>query len=165
MDEDEKLETVSTHQNIEKLELELKTLDEKLNKLLDGYLDGVIESEIYKTKKNEVFEQKLKITEDLEQIKQNGSSWLEPFREFIGSALSCAKIARAKNTSEELAFFGKTVGSNFLLTNRQLAVSYKKGFAELCATPPAQSHSRLNFADSFSVDLYRKIRTQFRTQR
>ncbi len=40
-------------------------------------LDGVIESEVYKTKKNEVFEQKLKITEDLEQIKQNGSSWLE----------------------------------------------------------------------------------------
>ena len=151
LEEDEKLDIISIHENIEKLEQELRALDEKLNKLLDGYLDGVIESEVYKTKKNEVFEQKLKITEELEQIKQNGSSWLEPFRNFIGSALLCAKIARAKNTSEEIAFFGKTVGSNFFLTNRQLAVSYRKGFAELCAPPPAQSQSRLNFADSLSV--------------
>ena len=151
LNEDEKLETVSIHENIEKLEQELKDLDIKLNKLLDGYLEGIVDSDSYKIKKNEVFEQKLKINEELEQIKQNGSSWLEPFKEFIGSALTCAKIARAKNTSEELAFFGKTVGSNFFLTNRQLAVSYKKGFAELCATPSAQSHSRLNFADSFSV--------------
>ena len=151
LDEDEKLETVSIHDNIEKLEQELKDLDIKLNKLLDGYLEGIIDPEIYKNKKNEFFEEKLKINEELEQIKQNGSSWLEPFKNFIGSALSCAKIARAKNTSEELAFFGKTVGSNFFLTNRQLAVSYKKGFAELCATPPAQRQSRLNFADSLSV--------------
>ena|SRR3989338_93697 len=118
-------------------------------------LDGVIESEIYKTKKNEVFEQKLKINEELEQIKQNGSNWLEPFREWIGSAFTCAKIARAKNTSEELAFFGKTVGSNFFLTNRQLALTYKKGFAELWLNPPSQSHSRLNFADSLSVGVTR----------
>ena len=151
LNEDEKLETVSIHENIEKLEQELKDLDIKLNKLLDGYLEGIVDSDSYKIKKNEVFEQKLKINEELEQIKQNGSSWLEPFKEFIGSALTCAKIARAKNTSEELAFFGKTVGSNFFLTNRQLAVSYKKGFAELCARPPAQSHSRLTFADSLSV--------------
>ena len=155
LDEDEKLEAVSMHQNIERLEAELKTSDIKLNKLLDGYLEGIVDPEIYKLKKNEFFEEKLKINEELEQIKQNGSSWLEPFRNFIGSALSCAKIARAKNTSEELAFFGKTVGSNFFLTNRQLAVSYKKGFAELCAPPPAQSQSRLTFADSLSVGVLR----------
>src|SRR3990167_7242921 len=151
LDEDEKLEAVTIHDNIEKLEQELKDLDIKLNKLLDGYLEGIIDPDSYKTKKNEFFEEKLKISEDLEQIKQNGSSWLEPFRNFIGSALLCAKIARAKNTSEEIAFFGKTVGSNFFLTNRQLAVSYKKGFAELCAPQSAQSQSRLTFADSLSV--------------
>ena len=155
LDQDEKLETVSIHENTERLEMELKVLDLKLNKLLDGYLEGIIDPEIYKTKKNEFFEEKLKINEELEQIKQNGSSWLEPFKNFIGSALSCAKIARAKNTSEDLAIFGKTVGSNFFLTDRRLIPVYKKGFAELCAPPPAQSQSRLNFADSLSVGVER----------
>ena len=95
-----------------------------------------------KIKKNEFFEEKLKIQEELKQIKQNGSSWLEPFREWVGNVLSCAKIARAKNTCSDLSIGAKTVGSNFFLTNRQLAVSYKKGFAELCAPTPAQSQLR-----------------------
>ena len=151
LDEDEIEEQKLAEENVQKLKLELETMDKKLNILLDSFLDQVIDNETYKKKKNEFFEEKLKISEELEQIKQNGSSWLEPFRNFIGSALSCAKIARAKNTSEELAFFGKTVGSNFFLTDRRLVPEYNQGFAELCALPPAQSHSRLNFADSLSV--------------
>ena len=47
LDEDKKLETVSIRQNIEKLEGELKEIDIKLNKLLDGYLEGIIDPEIY----------------------------------------------------------------------------------------------------------------------
>ena len=95
--------------------------------------------------------------EEIEKIKTGGSIWLEPFREWIGSALSCAKIARicpsvsAKNTSEEIAFFGKTVGSNFFLTNRQLSLNYNQGFAELCATHPAQRNSKVLASKSFSV--------------
>ncbi len=151
LDEDEKLETVSICENIEKLKLELKDIDIKLNKLLDGYLEGIIEPEVYKSKKNEFFEEKLKINEELGQININGSSWLEPFKNFIGSALSCAKIARAKNTCSDLAIGAKTVGSNFFLTDQRLVPEYNQGFAELCAPSSAQSHSRLNFADSLSV--------------
>src|SRR3989338_10069504 len=129
-------------ENLKRLDQEIKTLDQKLNLLLDSYLDGVIDANTYKNKKNELFEEKLKKEEEIAKIKTDGSSWLEPFREWIGSALSCAKIARAKNTSEEIAFFGKTVGSNFFLTNRQLALNYNQGFAELCASPSAQRNSK-----------------------
>ena len=93
----------------------------------------------YKLKKNEFFEEKLKISEELEQIKQNGSSWLEPFRQWIGSALSCAKIARAKNTCHDLAIMAKTVGSNFSLLNRRLAVELEFPFAVLQTPPPVWS--------------------------
>ncbi len=151
LDEDEKLETVSIHDNTLKLEQQLKDIDVKLNKLLDGYLEGIIDPEIYKTKKNEFFEEKLKISEELEQIKQNGSSWLEPFKNFIGSALSCAKIARAKNTSHDLSIMAKTVGSNFFLTDRRLVPEYNQGFAEVCASGGAQTQPSVRFADSLSV--------------
>jgi len=64
-------------------EIETKQLNEqvqeteiKLNRLLDGYLDQVIEPEIYKQKKNELFEEKLKLEEKKSQIEKNGNSWL-----------------------------------------------------------------------------------------
>ena len=128
LEEDERLENISVHQNTGRLELELVQLDEKLNKLLDGYLEGVIDGEIYKQKKNELFEEKLRIQEDLGKIKTEGSSWLESFREFSESAFSCAKTARAKNTGQDLVNLAKTVGSNFFLDNRRLSLSYKQGF-------------------------------------
>ena len=131
LDEDEILEKQNAQDNILQLEEKLPILEEKLNKLLDSFLEGVVDSETYKNKKNEFFDEKLKIQEDLAKIRAGGSSWLEPFSEWVGSALSCAKIARAKNTCEDLAIFSKTVGSDFFLTNRQLSINYKLGFAEL----------------------------------
>ena len=150
LERDELLEKQNKEENLKRLEQETKTIDQKLNLLLDSYLDSVIDADTYKKKKNEIFELKVKMQEEIAKTKDNGSTWLEPFREFIGSALSCAKIAHAKNTSEEIAFFGKTVGSNFFLTDRRLVPSYNLGFVELCATLPSQSQPSAHFADSLS---------------
>src|SRR3989338_4357855 len=151
LDEDEINEKKLAEENVTKLQLELENLDKKLNILLDSFLDQVIDNETYKKKKNELFEEKLKITEEIEKIQTTGSSWLEPMREFVGSALSCAKIARAKNTCSDLAIGAKTVGSNFFLTNRRLVPTMNKGFAELCAPTPAQSQSSDSSRISLSV--------------
>ncbi len=131
--------------------------------LLDSYLDQVIDAETYKNKKNEFFEEKLKISEEITKIQDNGSYWIEPLKTFIGSALSCAKIARAKNTCSDLAIGAKTVGSNFFLTNRLLAVEYNQGFAELWLPPPSQSRPTQDSAESLKVDVYEKIRTSFQS--
>ncbi|TSC85393.1 MAG: Recombinase [Microgenomates group bacterium Gr01-1014_7] len=105
IERDETIEEQSREENLQKLAQELKTLDQKLNLLLDSYLDNVIDA---------------------------------------------AKIARAKNTCSDLAIGAKTVGSNFFLTNRRLVPEYKRGFAELCVPPPAQSQTSARFADSHS---------------
>jgi len=70
----------------ENLEAELKSLEEKstevetkLNRLLDAYLDQVIEPNVYKQKKNELFEEKLKVLEKIAQIEKKGTFWLELF--------------------------------------------------------------------------------------
>ena len=128
LERDELLNQQSQSKIIENLKIELEAINKKQNFLLDSFLDQVIDNDTYKHKKNELFETKIKLEEDLGKIKDNGLSRLEPFREFINVASQCGKIARAKNTNEELAFFVKTVGSNFYLDNRRLAVSFKQGF-------------------------------------
>ena len=161
LERDDALERSNTEENLNKLNLELEDLDRKLNILLDSYLDQVIDAEIYKNKKNEIFEKKLQLKEEIAKMESGGSSRLEPMKEFVDRALLCGKIALAKNTKEDLAIFAKTVGSNFFLTDRQTCVSFKLGFDTL----HSQRQSSDGFSDSngnsLSVETYKKIRTFF----
>jgi len=118
IERDELLEKQSSETTLQNLKTEIQEVDRKQNTLLDSYLDSIVDPEAYKTKKNELFEAKLKLQEEITKIEEGGSSWLEPMREFINVAINCDKIARAKNNCEELAFFAKRVGSNFFLSNR-----------------------------------------------
>ena len=117
----------------------------KLNRLLDGYLDQVIEPEVYKQKKNELFDEKLKLEEKKSQIEKNGSCWLEPMREFVNCALQAQKIARAKNNCHDLSIMAKKVGSNFFLLNRRLSADLNYAFKALAtgggvaSAPPCES--------------------------
>ncbi|PJE68662.1 hypothetical protein COU96_03145, partial [Candidatus Shapirobacteria bacterium CG10_big_fil_rev_8_21_14_0_10_38_14] len=104
-----------------KLNSQTQETEVKLNRLLDGYLDQVIEPEIYKQKNNELFEEKLKLEEKKSQIEKNGTFWLEPMREFVNCALQAQKIAREKNNCRDLAVVAKKVGSNYSLFNRRLS--------------------------------------------
>ncbi len=131
LDEYEVIEKQNQEANVQRLEEESRQVEQKLNLLLDSYLEGVIDPETYKSKKNELFERKLKLQEEIGQIRTDGSVWLEPFREFMNVAKNGAKIARAKNNCEELASFAKNIGSNFFLTDKHLSADYKKGFDTL----------------------------------
>ncbi len=111
----------------------------KLNRLLDGYLDQVIEPEIYKQKKNELFDEKLKLEEKKSQIAKNGTVWLEPMREFVNCALQAQKVARAENNCHDLSIMAKKVGSNFFLMNRRLSANLNYAFAALSAEGGAAS--------------------------
>ncbi len=161
LSKDELLEEQFQATTIEKLEIELEAINKKQNFLLDSFLDQVIDNDAYKQKKNELFETKIKLEEDLLNLKDNGSSRLEPLREFINVASQCGKIARAKNTNEELAFFVKTVGSNFFLDNRRISVSFKQGFDVVHSLRVSSPRFLDSGTSSLSVETYEKVRTSF----
>ncbi len=133
------------------LDGQIQKSEVKLNRLLDGYLDQVIEPEIYKQKKNELFDEKLKLEEKKSQISKNGTIWLEPMREFVNCALQAQKIARAKNNCHDLAIMAKKVGSNFFLMNRRLSANLDFAFAALSAEAGAASAAPTSFAISKMV--------------
>jgi hypothetical protein len=117
----------------QKVDTDIQETEVKLNRLLDGYLDQVIEPEIYKQKKNELFDEKLKLKEKKSQILKNGTVWLEPMREFVNCALQAQKIACAKNNCHDLSIMAKKVGSNFLLKDRRLSTNLNYAFAAVSA--------------------------------
>ncbi len=149
--EAEEKDKLEGEKEINQLDSQTQETEIKLNRLLDGYLDQVIEPEIYKQKKNELFEEKLMLEEKKSQISKNGTVWLEPMREFVNCALQAQKIARAKNNCHDLSVMAKKVGSNFFLMNRRHSANLNYAFAALSAEAGAASCAPTAFAISKMV--------------
>ena len=137
--EAEKKDKLNAEVEKKQLDRQVQESEVKLNRLLDGYLDQVIEPEIYKQKKNDLFDEKLKLEEKKSQIEKNGTVWLEPMREFVNCALQAQKVARAENNCHDLSIMAKKVGSNFFLFNRRLSANLNFPFAALSAEAGAAS--------------------------
>ena len=122
---------------LQKLSFSLTELEKKLDKLLESYLEEIVDTESYQKKKEKLLQQKQFLKEKIVEIKTKGLSWLEPLNEFIKEAADAAKIARAKNSCHDLSIMAKTAGSNFFLKDRRLSASFKKGgFDALAAEAP-----------------------------
>jgi len=152
-------EKINSETAIVRLSSEIQEIDQKLDKLLEGYLDQIVDPQIYQRKKNELVETKIKLKEKMGSISKNGNEWLRLMREFIQVAALAAKIARAKNNPDELCSIGKKVGSDYSLNNRQLSCRYETGFSALAARTTAACAASYS---PFLWTLYEKIRTEFR---
>ena len=151
LERDELIEKQSSETTIQNLKTEMQEIDRKQNTLLDSYLDSVVDPETYKSKKNEMFESKLKLQEEIAKVEETGSNWLEPMREFVNCALQAQKIARAKDNCHDLSVMAKKVGSNFFLMNRRHSANLNYAFAALSAEAGAASCAPTAFAISKMV--------------
>ena len=105
--------------------LKLSEVEEKLSKLLDGYLNGLIKPDQYKLKQEELINQKVKIEEGIKKFREGTSIWLEQMKEFINDA-NTARIVSQGDSLEEIANFAKKAGSNITLNDKKVVVSLKK---------------------------------------
>jgi hypothetical protein len=155
---DEINERKTAENKISLLKPHLSNIEQKLDRLLTGYLDKVIETGEYQTAKKKLIEEKTNFEEQISCFEKNQFQWVELVRDFINSALEAHKIARAKNYGEELSFFAKKVGSNYFLSGRRLEFIPSRGFNALAAPAPAAS-APLHLHDLRCV--FEKIRTDF----
>lgn len=102
----------------------MKAIEIKLDRLLEAYLDKLIDSQTYQDKKNELIQAKAGLQENLKEINTAGNTWLEPFSDWTEQAFHAWKTMRAKNNGHELTFMAKTVSSNLFLENQKLLVDY-----------------------------------------
>ena len=132
--------------------------NERLEKLLTGYLDQVINKEEYQVAKNKLMEEKSEIEEEISKIKIGEFRWVELVREFIFSALEAHKTAREKNNWQDLYNLAKKVGSNYFLNDRCLEFVPSGGFQALAECAGSASAT---LPISKLYPLYIKLRTIF----
>ncbi|PJE70057.1 hypothetical protein COU97_01670 [Candidatus Shapirobacteria bacterium CG10_big_fil_rev_8_21_14_0_10_48_15] len=109
----------------------IKELKQKLQFILDSYLDQVIEREIYLEKKSEVMSQVKTLEEQNIRFEQKQNDWLEPFREWINEAANAAKIARDNDLFVKRVLASKIFGSNLVLENKKARGSAQNQWAAL----------------------------------
>ncbi len=113
----------------------IKELKQKLQFLLDSYLDQVIEREIYLEKKSKLMSEIKTLEEQNIRFEQKQNDWLEPFKNWINEAANAAKIARDTNLFNKKVLALKIFGSNLVLENKKARGSAQNQWAALCAAP------------------------------
>jgi DNA invertase Pin-like site-specific DNA recombinase len=159
---DEQTEKQNAKTELQNLTIELSDLDQKLNRLLEAYLDTLIDSENYKQKKNELTEDKCRIENRIDQLKDGNLIWVERMKEFIFCAQECAKIARAENNGHDLKIMAQKVGSKYFLKDHKIEFSLLPPFQLLAAPAPAASRE---FESDRILRLYQEVRNHFKSQR
>ena len=110
-----------------RLDDELKSVDQKLSKLLDLCFSGVIDQKEYQTKKEELLKRKYEIRSKLDKFNTGRMGWLEPMKEFI---LTCNSVGKAikENNWFKLREICQKAGSNFKLSNKKLSFDFQSPF-------------------------------------
>jgi site-specific DNA recombinase len=106
------------------LDFQLKETDQKLDKLVNAFLDGSIEKEIYLAKKDDLIRAKVSLSKQKDDCGQKGNYWIEPMREWILSATGAAKLASSENYDDLKSFAGK-IGTNRRLRDREIFWDWK----------------------------------------
>ena len=111
---------------VQNLQEEKSEVEQKMDKLLDLFIDGKgITPEEYQAKKQKMLNEKLDIEQKIKDFEQTGNNWLEPMKEVILLS-SQAKILLLHSDKTEIRQFLKNVGSNFILARSGLFFSELK---------------------------------------
>ena len=100
-------------------------LDERLDKLVEGYLDNLIDENTYKRKKQELIEQKTSFKNEKESLhSKQMSGWIEPTRDFVKTLCQAEKITKEESL-KEISIFVQKIGTNRLLSAKSVSWVWK----------------------------------------
>ncbi|MBI5222346.1 MAG: hypothetical protein HY980_02510 [Candidatus Magasanikbacteria bacterium] len=92
--DEEKQQAQSVDAFVQDINQKLIAVQDKLEKLLEGYLDNLVDEETYKRKKEELVQQKITLKNEKHALGQKRmSGWIEPTRNFVNTLIQAGKIA------------------------------------------------------------------------
>ena len=105
------------------LHANIAQLSEKLQRLLDSYLDGDVERELYQAKRAEILGEKKLLQEQIEQTTLGVSTWVEPMKQWIETAVSICKIAQSDDLRAKKLLLLEIFGSNLKMRQKEVVVN------------------------------------------
>ncbi|MCW5556102.1 MAG: recombinase family protein, partial [Verrucomicrobiae bacterium] len=91
---------------------EIEKINLRLQRLLDSFLDGVIERDDYTAEKTKLMGRRKSLQEQSSALLTNRNAWLEPFQNWILTAKNAGETAVSGSPQEKKALAQKVFGSN-----------------------------------------------------
>jgi hypothetical protein len=124
----------------QKLEFRTKEVEERLDKLVNGYLDGIIEKDAYLKRKDEL----MKIKVDLHhQTRGSGRkpSWLEPLKDWVKTVHHAGKLAFSEPDLYEIRSLVEKIGTKRLVRDKKIFFDFAPPFDILAKNKALQAKS------------------------
>ena len=116
----------------------ISSLSQKLERLLTGYLDQVIDEQDYRTEKSKLLLSKKSLQEEMTSLSHKQNDWLEPMKEWIKDAQSLDKIASDDDLFAKKIKAKEIFGSNLSLGEKLVRASAPKilnSFGKISGNP------------------------------
>ena len=118
--QDEQKDKISFNASISKAQEQIVQLSSKLQRLLDSYLDGDVERELYQVKRAEILGEKKRLQEQIEQSSLGVLIWIEPMKRWLETAVSICKIAKGDDLDAKKSLCLEIFGSNLKIQNKNV---------------------------------------------
>jgi len=157
---------------VKESETKLSVISQKLERLLNGYLDQDIEKEIYRSEKAKLVLSKKSLEEEMTSLSHKQNDWLEPMQKWLKEAQNLNGIARDTDLFAKKVCAKEIFGSNLRLAEKTLRACAPKSQNSLAIPPENPWHALWAFRlgshsepfSSFKVRLFYQIRTCFQNK-
>jgi hypothetical protein len=109
------------------LEAQIKEVEQKLDRLVNAFLDGSVEKETYLAKKDELIKTKTVLLQKKDDFGRKGNNWIEPLKDWILTANYAEKLVSSNDFDEIKSFVGK-IGTNRRLLDRKVFFDFVRPF-------------------------------------
>ena len=164
--QDYKTSAQSLSADVKERESEILKIAVKLERLLEGYLDQVINEVDYRNKKAKLLSKKKSLQEEIHSLSHRQNDWLAPFHKWLKDAQSLDKIASDSDFFAKKVCAKEIFGSHLLLYKKKVRASAqkneeKKGPNAWSALRAAKEKARHGRTSSIIVRLFYQTRTYF----
>jgi hypothetical protein len=120
-------EQTKLHSFAQTLAMDLSLLQGKLDNLVNGLLDGIIDKETYLIKKDDLIRQKIELEQRQSQFGQRAKLWVEPMRDWLETAHQAGKLASSDDYPEMKGMMEK-IGTNRKVKDKAVGVDLQPAF-------------------------------------
>ena len=109
------------------LETQIEETETKLDKLVNGFLDGLIDKESYLKKKDELIKLKIELSQKRSDFARKGLLWVEPLRGWLEALAKAEKLASSNDLYAVKSFLGK-IGTNRIVRDKKVLLDFVEPF-------------------------------------
>ena len=139
-------DTDSRQETLQSFRSQIAENSEKLERLMQAYLDKTLSLDEYRQAKNQLVCRKQELKEKLTAAETNRGNWFEPCLRLVKAAKQSLFLTENGSDNERRDFLRK-IGSNLTISNRHLSVEPRKPWQLVVDKGPFAQH---NAASVFS---------------